>query len=247
MDIEAGYLALLLAVSFVSSILGAASGFGGGLLIIPFLAPAVGIKGVIPALTIAMILGNLSRACVYRTAIRLEFLKGLSVAVIPGVIVGTLIYDARPAKIFAVVIGIALIGSIPLRRALKGRVIRPTPARIVGVGLGFGIVTGATTGAGVILISLLLGMGLSGPALIGTDAVIGVLISIVRTMMFGTLDLLDTNGLTIGLLVGLTMMPGAYLARWLLTRVPVQLHIATIEALICVAGLTFLCQAYTGP
>ena len=49
------------AVAFFGSVLGGVSGFGAGLIVTPFLVPVVGIKGVVPVMSVAMTLGRLSR------------------------------------------------------------------------------------------------------------------------------------------------------------------------------------------
>ena len=54
-------LVIVLAVAFFSSILGALSGFGGGVLVMPFLVPLVGVKGVVPVMAVAMLIANVAR------------------------------------------------------------------------------------------------------------------------------------------------------------------------------------------
>ena len=60
-------LAIALSAAFFSSILGALSGFGAGILVMPFLVPLVGVKGVVPVMAVAMIIANVARIWVYRT------------------------------------------------------------------------------------------------------------------------------------------------------------------------------------
>jgi uncharacterized protein len=53
-------------VAFLGAVLGGISGFGAGLIVTPFLLPVVGVKAVVPVMSIAMMFGNLSRLWVYR-------------------------------------------------------------------------------------------------------------------------------------------------------------------------------------
>jgi uncharacterized protein len=114
------------------------------------------------------------------------------------------------------------------------------------VGFGFGVLTGASPGAGVVLVSILLGLGLSAPAIIATDAAIGVIINVVKAFMFDRLELVDYRGFLVGGLIGLTMIPGAYIARSLAQRISGRTHVRIIEVLVIGIGLYFLWEAATG-
>ncbi|MEM7775230.1 MAG: sulfite exporter TauE/SafE family protein [Pseudomonadota bacterium] len=234
-----------MAAAFVTSIIGALSGFGGGILVMPFLVPVVGIKGVVPVMSIAMLIANFSRFWVYRAEVRSDVLVRLGLASLPGVILGTYIYQLLPDVAIATLIGLFLIGSIGLRRGLKGRALQFGPSGTAAWSFGFGVLTGSTPGAGVVLVVLLLGMGMSGPALIATDAVIGMLSSVTKAVMFSTFDLLDLRSLAIGLLVGLATIPGAFTARWMINNLSASVHVMLIEAMVIVAGLSFLWRAWS--
>jgi uncharacterized membrane protein YfcA len=244
-EISPAYLALLLLVSFLSSIVSALSGFGGGMLIMPFLLPAFGVKGFVPVITIAFLFGNFARAWVYRHELKPRLLINMCLPILPGVVLGTLIYDRLPSTGVAVLVGCLLIMSVPLRRSLKGRSLSLQPWAMALVGFAFGVLTGASPGAGVVLVSILLGLGLSAPAIIATDAAIGVIINLVKAGMFDRLELLDYRGLLVGAAIGLTMIPGAYIARSLARRISGPTHVRIIEVLVIGIGLYFLWKAAT--
>ncbi len=240
----AGFVALGL-IAFGGAVLGGLSGFGAGLIVTPFLVPVVGVKGVVAVMAVAMTFGNLSRAWVYRDQIRPELVLRVLLPSLPGVLVGGLIYDVLPRTPFAILIGLFLLASIPLRRWLDKRQIVPTPAAVIGVSFIFGLVAGALPGGGVIVVPLLLGLGLAGGALVGTDAVIGAAVNIAKTVLYGGLDLLDETLLIGGVLVGLCMIPGAYVARFLIARIHLRIHTALIEGMVAFSGLSFLWTAFT--
>jgi uncharacterized membrane protein YfcA len=234
----------LLGVAVIGSIVGSLSGFGGGLIIIPFLVPVLGIKAVVPVITCAMIIGNGARVFVYREHIRADLVWKLSLSVVPGVVLGAFIYDRMPATLLSFFIGAFLILSVPLRWALRGRTIHANGAKHGAVGFGFGVITGSTPGAGVILVSILLGMGLTGGTLIGTDAVIGVLVSALRAALFGSFDLISAQIVLLGVLIGLATIPGAFFARWLMKRMPIRLHVAIIEVFVVGSGISIIWQGW---
>jgi uncharacterized membrane protein YfcA len=245
LGVELVTLLLLLAIAFAGSVIGALSGFGGALMVIPFLVPVVGIEAVLPIITCAMIIGNGGRVFAYRHTVRWDLAGRLALTVAPGVVIGALIYDSLPLTGLAFLIGGFLIISVPLRWLLKGRTIEASGAGLSAIGLGFGVLAGSTPGAGVILVSVLLGLGLTGGSLVGTDAVLGMLVSLVRASMFGTFDLIDLGRLTLGILLGMVMVPGALAGRWLLARLPVRLHVAVIELFIVASGISIIWQGLT--
>ena len=239
-------LVIALIAVLLSSILGALSGFGGGILVMPFLVPLVGVKGVVPVMAVAMLIANFSRFWVYRTDVKSDILVRIPLAVFPGVVLGAYIYQLLPEQVVAVVIGIFLIGSIALRRALKGRTIAFGPSGIVAWSFTFGVLTGSTPGAGVVLVVLLLGMGMSGPALIATDAVVGMLTSVTKAVMFSRFDLLDQSSLMVGVLIGAATIPGAFAARWMIRNLSASIHVGLVEIMVVIAGASFLWRAWNG-
>jgi len=235
----AGFL-VLGAIAFVGSILGGISSFGAGLIVTPFLMPIVGVKAVVPVMAVAMTIGNLSRFWVYRHQVDKRTVMRIIVPALPGVIIGTLVYDLLPQRELAILIGAFLLVSIPLRQSFAKRAVTPTTGTVVGFSGVFGLISGALPGGGVVLMPLLLGLGLVRGAIVGTDAVIGAVVSFLKIGMFGKLDLINQELLIAGLLVGLCMVPGAYGARWLIDRLHVRVHTAIIEVMVALSGLSFI-------
>ncbi len=243
LDVGSFQILFVILVTMVSAIIGALSGAGGGVLVLPFLVPIVGVKGVVPVMAIAMFFGNFSRVWVYREDIRFDLLARLCIAVTPGVVLGTYIYNWLPAREVAFIIGIFLIATVGLRRVLRSKKLYLSPNGISGATFSFGVLTGATPGAGIVMIAVLLGMGLSGTTLIATDAVLGMLAALIKAFMFTRFDLIDLRGLLIGLAIGVSTIPGSYMARWMIRRMPFAMHELIIEVMIAIAGLSFLWRA----
>ena len=83
----------------------------------------------------------------------------------------------------------------------------------VAVGSGvFGFAAGIATGAGVILVSLLLGAGLATPAVLATDALVSIVIDIAKAALFQRFDLLDAEAFFTGVVIGVASIPGSAIA-----------------------------------
>ena len=88
----------------------------------------------------------------------------------------------------------------------------------------------APSGSGVILLSLLMAAGLEGAAVIATDAVISLVTSVIKISVFGLAGVVTAQVLAFALLIGVVALPGAFLARAFVERMPVHIHTAILDA-----------------
>lgn len=227
-------------VAFFSAILGGISSFGASLIMTPAMAPVIGIKAVVPVMAVAMTFGNLSRMWVYRKDIQTRTLLQIMIPALPSLLLGTYLYKILSQHMLELIIGLFLLVILPLRRYMAHKQIVPTPAMIIMMSVLFGFISGALPGGGVVLLPILLGIGLVGGGVIGTDACIGMATNVFKVVFFLLFSLLSTRYLLYGLLIGFCMIPGTYLARWLLGHLHVKIHTYIIEALIFFSGLSFL-------
>ena len=107
---------------------------------------------------------------------------------------------------------------------------------LVAGAVGYGAAVGGTVGAGIILLSILMAAGLEGAAVIATDAAISIVIGIVRLIVFGVAGVVTAQVLAFALLIGLVALPGAFLARALVERLPIHVHTAILDAVVLIGG-----------
>jgi uncharacterized membrane protein YfcA len=95
----------------------------------------------------------------------------------------------------------------------------------------------------VILVSFLMASGLTGAAVVATDAAISVAIGIAKVMTFRSLDSLPTSLLVFAILVGLMTVPGAFVARWLTEKLSARVHTALLDAVVLLGGSLMILRA----
>lgn len=237
-------LITIIALTFLGSLVAALSGAGGGVLVAMAIAPVVGVQALVPTVGVAMLINHIMRVWVYRHEIDWASARLATLIAVPTAVLGSYIYGNLPINAIAIVVGAFLIISIPLRYWLKNR---NWQIGRTGLSIGtaiFGVISGATVGGGVIMVSMLLSIGLTKAALIGTDAVIGFAVLIAKAGTFGTLDLLTPKLWLIGIVIGFCTYPGTYLGRWIIERTSVTIHTLFIELLIVVGGISFLWQGF---
>jgi uncharacterized membrane protein YfcA len=191
-----------------------------------------------------MMINNFSRVLAFRREIQWPHVRRMWLLGLPACLLGAWGYTRLDARWIALLLGVFLLASIPLRRALQRANMRLGPRGEVVAGGAFGVIEGGMTGTGVILISMLMAAGVQGAALIATDAVISTVMSLAKVLLFGGASRLDASLAITGVLVGLCTAPGAFVARAILTRLPQRLHLHIMEAVVVCGGVGFLWRAW---
>jgi uncharacterized membrane protein YfcA len=243
-DISLPQLALVAAVALCANILGGIAGYGTGALLPLVLVPMIGAAPVVPIISISAMFTNVSRLLAFRRYADWRRAAIALVAAIPTCVLGAWGYTFLTGKGAAIVIGAMLIISVPVRRLMKHRGIQFSDAGFAAGAAGYGVLVGGTAGSGVVMLSLLMAAGLQGAAVVATDAVISIVISMVKISVFGLAGVLTPQIIALAILIGLAAMPGAYIARLLVERMPVHFHTAILDAVVLVGGIFLIAGAF---
>lgn len=236
-------LALIAAAALVASLVGGVSGYGSGVLLPLVLVPIVGPEPVVPIIAISALFTNSSRAIAFRGAIDWRRALIILAASIPTCLLAAWGYTRLSGAGVMVVIGLMLIASVPLRRVSARRGHRLGDGGLAAAAVGWGGVVGGTAGAGIILLSMLMAGGLTGVAVIATDAVISIVVSVLKIAVFGATGMYSAKVVAVALLIGLVAFPGAFLARAILRRMPVTVHTAILDSVVLLGGTAMLVGA----
>jgi uncharacterized membrane protein YfcA len=235
-------LLLVVLAAFGTALFHAVSGFAGGLILSVCLAPILGVKAVIPVVSVAMVISNTNRLWLFREAVDWRIYRAVMITALPGIIIGALIYVYLPVEIIAVMLGVFLIISIPLRRYLKKHDFKVSLNGLTVVGGFFGLMAGTVIGAGLLLGPFLLGAGVIGEGLVGMVAAIGLTLNAIKIVIFGGAAVLNLQLLIAGILVGICTIPGAYAGRWIIRHTALRFHTLLVEILIFLGGCYFIYQ-----
>jgi len=242
-DISLLQIFLVAAVALFASVIGGLAGYGTGALVPLVLVPMVGAEPVVPIIAISSIFTNSSRFVAFvRFADRRK-----AIIVIVGAVFSTALgaygYTRLSSAGASLVIGSMLILSVPLRRLLRKHSVRIGERGLAAGAVGYGIVVGGTAGSGVILLSLLMAAGLEGAAVVATDAVISLTSAAVKISVFGLTGVITARVLALALLIGLVAIPGAFLAKAFVERMPVHIHTAILDAAVITGGVVMISSA----
>ncbi|HET9414184.1 MAG TPA: sulfite exporter TauE/SafE family protein [Pseudolabrys sp.] len=244
MEILAGFanvslaqLALVAGVALLASVIGGVSGYGTGALMPLVLVPLVGAEPVVPIIAISAMFTNSSRVFAFLKYVDWRRAAIVLAASVPTCVLGAWGYTRLSSAGAALVIGGMLIASVPLRRVLRHHGFKVGDGGLGLGSVGYGLVVGGTAGSGVILLSLLMAAGVEGAGVIATDAAISIIISIVKISVFGFAGVITAQVIAFALLIGVVALPGAFLARAFVQRMPVHVHTAILDAVVLLGGV----------
>jgi len=250
MDIFSGFahvsllqLALVAAVALFASIVGGVSGYGTGALMPLVLVPLVGPAPLVPIIAISALLNNASRLTAFRAHADFRRAAIVTACALPTCVLSAWGYTYLSSAGAALVIGAMLILSVPLRRHLKRRDFKVGDGGLALASLGYGAVVGGTAGSGVILLSLLMAAGIGGAGVIATDAAVSIVIGIAKVSVFGVAGVLSAQVIAFALLIGIVALPGAFLARRFVERMPLHVHSAILDAVVLLGGAAMVAAA----
>jgi len=243
-SLSAYELLLIAATAIFASVVGGVAGYGTGALMPLVLVPIVGAEPVVPIIAISALFTNTSRATVFRNVIDWRRAVVILLCAMPTTMLGAWGYTRLTGRGAMLVIGTMLTLSVPLRHLSKRHGLALSER---GLGLSavfWGVLVGGTSGAGIILLSMLMSVGLEGAAVIATDAAISVAIGMVKISVFGLFGAVDARVVAVALLIGAVAFPGAFLAKALVDRMPVHVHTAILDAVVIAGGVLMIVGAF---
>lgn len=237
---------LICGVSLITSSIHGATGVAGGFLLSAAIAPIIGVKPIVPVISVALLISHTTRALLnYRDFDRRAFLF-IAAPAVPCIILVASLYGQMSASLIAAFLGFVILLSSPVRHWAKSREIKVGKFGLSGVGIIYGGLSGASIGPGMLLVPFMLGYGLTKEAFVATLAVIALVTNITRVTVFGGTDLLLGGYISIGILVGLMTIPGNWFGRTILRRMSNKGHGSFVDVLSVLGALNFFWLAIKG-
>jgi uncharacterized membrane protein YfcA len=231
---------VLLVAALVGSIVGGVAGFGAGVILLPVLATVIGVRAAVPTLTVAMLLGNLSRIWWSRGEIAWPIVGRFLLGAVPATALGVLLFESASSARLSMIIGGFLIAAVPLRRLLLTRHFRVRLAHFGPLGAVTGLLGALVVTTGPVVTPFFLAYGLRRGAYIATEACCALAMHVVRGAGLAKLSLITRDTALLGVTLGAMMFLGAWLGRRIVDRLSDRAFLLAIEALLMLMGLHFL-------
>jgi uncharacterized membrane protein YfcA len=234
------YWILLAGGAFVASTVAAVAGFGGAAVLLPILVSMFGVRDAIPILTVAQLIGNVSRVWFNRQELELPVVGWFALGGVPAALIGGLLFASAPVSFLMRLLGLFLILTVLYRHIGKANALRIPLGGFAVLGAVFSFLSALLGSIGPIMIPFFLAYGLVKGSLIGTEALATVVMHVTKLVVYRRVSILTSESIVIGLGLGSIMILGSFVGKKILDRLPERLFILLIEATLIVAGIGFL-------
>lgn len=231
-------LALL---AFLASIVSGVAGFGGGLLFLPFLVGSFGPRTAVPILTVSVLVGNSARVYFHRQHLNWKVVGLFSLGSIPFAVLGSVAYASLPGFWIKKGVGLFLLASVLYQWLYKPLRVR-NPWTFTPFGAVSGFLSALVGGIGPLTAPLFLAYGFTKGAFVATDAMCAIGMHLAKSVSYNRLAILGGRELSAGLLLGVVMSGGSYVAKKILDRLPQDTFLRLVDALLVGVGIYMMLQ-----
>jgi uncharacterized membrane protein YfcA len=236
--------ALVLALGLVAGTLGGIVGFGSSILLMPALVLVFGPRDAVPIMAVASIMANASRVAAWWHEIDWRAVAAYSVTAFPAGAAGAATLLVLPTRGVELVLGLFFLAMIPARRWMAKRQWRLGLGHLAVLGAGIGFLTGIVVSTGPINAPFFLAYGLVKGAFLGTEAMSSLAVYAAKVITFRSLGALPLATLAQGLIVGSSLMAGAFIARRFVRQLDPQRFHLLMEGLLLAAAVAMLAAAW---
>jgi uncharacterized membrane protein YfcA len=198
-----------------------------------------GAELAVPVLTIAQLIGNLSRMAFGLNQIEWKKVFLFSITAVPLSAPGAFGFSILSKSMVTRAIGAVLILLVTLKYfgILK---FKPNDKTLVFGGAVTGLLSGLAGSAGPIGAAVFLSFGLPPVAYIASEAATTTVMHIVKILVYGKLVNLPPDTINLRLMMGLAMIFGTYVANRFIRNMKKEVFQKYVAALLCVVGIYML-------
>jgi uncharacterized membrane protein YfcA len=236
-------LLLILVIGLVAGVVSGIVGTGSSIMLMPVLVYVYGPKAAIPIMAVAAVMANVSRVLVWWREVDWRSVAAYAVTGAPAAILGARTMLILPARAVDAAIGLFLVAMIPGRRWLAANLNRLRLPHLAAAGAVIGFLTGIVASTDPVSVPVFLGYGLTKGAFIGSEAAASLTIYLTKTITFQGLGALPLDNFLKGLIVGSSLMAGAFLAKPFVLRLGPETFRHIMDALLAISGTSLLLGA----
>jgi hypothetical protein len=211
-------VALLVMGALVAAAVSGSAGFGGALLLLPLLTTVVGAEQAVPLLTVAQLVGNISRVGFGFRCIAWRPVGLFLIGAVPSSVAGSLLFVSLPPGILTRSIGVGVL-AFAMLKYFRILTFSASNGLLLGGGALTGVLSGLIGSAGPLGAAVFLSLGLTPVAYVASEATTALTMHAVKTIVYGATLSLDAGFWSLAALLGASMVVGTWIANRYLRRV----------------------------
>lgn len=236
-------MVFVLVVGLVAGTLGGIVGTGTSIILLPVLVYQFGPKEAVPIMAVAAVFANFSRILAWWREVDWRACAAYSVTGIPAAALGARTLLVLPARLVDIAIGAFLIAMVPVRHLLARRELRVRLWQLAVAGAAIGYLTGIVVSTGPISVPVFLAYGLTRGAFLATEAAASLGLYVSKSVTFHQFGALAAPVALKGLIVGGSVMAGAFIAKRFVLGLGPNAFRLLMDAIMILAGLSMLWNA----
>lgn len=226
----------ILVLGLASGTLASIVGFGASITMMPLLVFGFGAKEAVPIMAIASLLANAGRVIVWWRDVDWRVNAVYCATAIPAAALGATTLISLDGRTVEGVFGAFLIAMVPTRRWLLARGFGIGLPGLAVVGAGIGFLTGMVASTGPINTPFFLAYGLVKGAYLSTEAVGSMAIGLTKAIVFRRADALPLETILRGILVGSSLMTGAWIAKRFVQQLRAEQFRLIMDGMLLASG-----------
>ena len=233
----------VLAVGLAAGTLSGIVGFGSSIMLMPVLVIVFGPLQAVPVMAIAAIMANLSRIIVWWRDVNWRICAAYSATAAPCAALGAATLLVLPARVMELALGVFFISMIAVRRWMAAHELKLGAGGLALLGVPVGYLTGVVASTGPVTVPIFLATGLVKGAFLSTEAASSLVVYLVKAAVFRNFGALPWEIVLKGLIVGSTLMAGAFIAKRFVLKMDAGRFRLLMDGLLLLSGASLLVAA----
>ena len=219
----------------MAALISGAAGFGGSLLLLPVVTACVGAQVAVPVLTLAQLIGNITRMGTGFRQIKWDAVGWFCLTALPLAALGAFGFSVLPKNIVTRCIGAVLI-LLVIFKMKKIFVLKGNKKTLLIGGAVTGGLSGLAGSGGPIGAAVFLSLELTPVAYIASEAATATAMHILKTIIYSNLSYVTLAALLTGLIMGGAMMVGTIVANRFIKNMDKNKFQKYVAVLLCAVG-----------
>ncbi len=220
-------------------------GTGSSIMLLPVLVYQYGPKQAVPIMAIAALMSNLAKVMAWWREVDWRAFLAYSIPGVPAAAIGARTLLILPSHVVDVALGLFFLAMIPARRFLQSRHASINVWQLALAGAAIGFVTGIVLSTGPLSVPAFTSYGLMKGAFLSTEAVSSLALMVSKVTTFQQLGALPWPSILQGLIIGSSVMAGAFIGKIFVQRMSLHTFEYLLDALLFCSGLALLWAAFS--